>query len=880
MTMANKFLIIDGNSLLFRAYHALPPLTSSSGQPTGALLGFAEMLLNLLDQEKPDAAAIVFDASGPTFRHEQFAEYKANRPPTPDDLQQQIALAHDIAQALGLKLFEVPGVEADDVIATLARQGRDKGAEVLIVSGDRDLVQLVQPGISVLASVRGFSDTRLYDEQRVEEEFGVSPQQLPDLKGLAGDASDNIPGAPGVGPKTAQRLLRQYGSIEGIYSHLDSVQPPRIAEALRNSREQVELGAKLAKVLDDVDLPAGPDDCAWHGVRVSDLRRLFVQLEFNKLLPRLPQSEEFSTLSVRVAASPQDIRQFVGDRGHPIALAAALADDQPVGVALCRGDHALYVTLSRGGHASLFDTSSPPDLSTSLAETLADPQLPKVGYDLKSLAADLEQAGIRLDGLAFDVALAGYLLAPQRGPQGLDALTAMYLGTGPPPPDVTDPDADAQTIAGPVAARAAAAWRLREPLEDALRSEGLDTLFYDVEMPLVGILRDMERAGISIDTDRLGRLGQQLSQLASDLSHRIYDLAGHEFNIDSPKQLAKVLFEEMNLPHRRRTKTGYSTSAAVLAELAEEHEIARLILEYREYAKLKSTYVDGLLKLVDTDGRIRTTFEQMVTATGRLSSRNPNLQNIPIRTEWGREIRACFVAPADDWLLLSADYSQIELRILAHLSQDPQLVEAFARGEDIHRRTAALIFDVPPNQVDADMRRVAKTVNYALIYGQGPNALAQQIGTTRAQAEEFIRNYFRRLPRVKEYLERTIQQARENLYVETIFGRRRPLPEILSTDNRTRSYAERAATNAPIQGSAADIIKIAMVRLAQRLANDGSRARLLLQVHDELVLETPAAEAAELGACVKEVMEQAADLSVPLTVDLKAGPNWRDMEKL
>ncbi len=869
--MGGKFIIIDGNSLLFRAYHALPPLTSRTGQPTGALLGFAEMLLNLLEQEKPEAAAMVFDAPGPTFRHERYPEYKATRPPTPDDLKAQVELAHELARALGLTILEVPGVEADDVIATLARRAREKGYEVLVVSGDRDLVQVVDEGIRVMATVRGFTDVRMYDRERVIDEFGVAPEQIPELKGLAGDSSDNIPGAPGVGPKTAVKLLQQFGSIDGIYRHIDEVQPARIANSLKEAAEVVKLGAELARVKDDLQLGVEPEDCRWEGLRADELRRLFVELEFNKLLPKLPEPEA-DVPEAKLASSGEDVEEIAA--GGQVAVAVAEIKGRAVGVALAAGERSIYVPLEAAEEQGLFATAEGAAVREALERVLANEEIRKTGSDLKAQMAALERAGLEMRGLEFDVSLAAYLIAPDRGERALETLAAKYLGWQPPAAEVADPEVAAE----PMGKRAAAALRLRPKLEDELEGVGATWLFREVEMPLVAILRDMERAGIAVDRRRLQELRGRLEELLKGLAARIYEIAGHPFNIDSPKQLRQVLFHELKLPPKGRTKTGYSTSAAVLEALAEEHEIARLILEYREYAKLLSTYVDGLLREADADGRVHTTFEQMVTATGRLSSRNPNLQNIPIRTEWGREIRACFVAPGEDWVLLSADYSQIELRILAHLSRDPQLVEAFARGEDVHVRTAAIIFGVEPEQVTADMRRVAKTVNYAVIYGMGAASLAQQIGVSRKEAEKFIEQYFQRLPKVREYLDRTIAEAHEKLYVQTIFGRRRPLPELRSSEGRVRSYAERAATNAPIQGSAADIIKIAMVRLADALPKVSEKARMLLQVHDELVFEVPREDVDAVAAKVKEVMEGAAELSVPLEVDAKIGPNWRDME--
>lgn len=876
MTMARKFLAVDGNSILFRAYHALPSLTTMSGQPTGALLGFAEMLLNLLDQEKPDAAVVVFDAKGPTFRHEQYPEYKANRPPTPPELAQQVDLAHALVAALGMKVLEVPGVEADDVIATLAKRAAAEGWEVLAVSGDRDLVQIVGPQVRLLATVKGFTDTRLYDEERVREEFSVEPRRVADLKGLGGDSSDNIPGVPGIGPKTAQKLLQQYGSLDELYKHLDEIRPPRIANLLREHRQAAELGTKLATIADDVPLDAQPNDFEWRGPNWTELRKLFAELEFSKLLPRLPEAEAAVEASVAVARTAEEVEELIRQAGMQVGLAIAVLNDRAVGVAFASRDRAVYVPLGTTGLEGLFADAGATDAAAAAKRFLADRTVLKTCADAKRDMTALEATGLCLEGLDFDVGLAAYMTSPHRGARALETLAMRYLGFQLPAAEV----ADAESAAQGVGRLALTVVELRPLLERELDQIGATRLFREVEMPLIPILRAMERAGIAVDREGLKKLGAELDQLTADLARRVYDLAGREFNLDSPRQLEKVLFEDLGLPRAGRTKTGYSTSAAVLEKLAQEHEIARLILEYREYAKLRSTYVEGLLRLADEHGRVHTTFEQQVVATGRLSSRNPNLQNIPVRTEWGRKIRACFVAPGPDWALVSADYSQIELRILAHLSGEPRLISAFERDEDIHQRTAALIFDVPPEAVDPHMRRVAKTVNYAVLYGMGPLSLAEQIGVSRQQAEEFIALYFRELPQVKNYLEHTVARARERLWVETLFGRRRPLPELASKDARQRSYAERAAANTPIQGTAADIIKIAMVRLADRLPRESPSSRLLLQVHDELVLETPRDEVKVLAATVKEVMESAAELKVPLKADVKAGPNWRDMQEV
>jgi DNA polymerase-1 len=875
--MANKFLIIDGNSLLFRAYHALPPLSSSSGQPTGALLGFAEMLMNVLEQEHPDLAAIVFDAPGPTFRDQKYAEYKATRPPVQADLLAQIRLAHDLSEALGMKLLEVPGVEADDVIATLAKDALAAGHDVLVVSGDRDLVQIVKPGVKVLATVKGFTDTRVYDEEMVREEYGLEPPRIVDLKGLMGDSSDNIPGAKGIGPKTAKQLLAQYGSVEGIYQHLDEIEPARVAEALRESRDMVDLSVDLARVVDSVEIDVKPEQCEWQGFKLAELRALMIDLELNKLMGRLPDAEAPKEHTIGVAHDPKDVARLIKQAKGPVAMAVGSHGDRAAGIAFAVGDEALYVPLGDANAAgSLFDTVGHDGLRDEAARILGDAKISKTGSDLKEEMASLEAAGLEVEGADFDVALAAYLLTPQRGDKALEALAGRMLGWQIPPAAVVDVDSAAEALGR----RALAFAALRPQLERELENAGATMLFRDIEMPLIRILHDMERMGITVDRKRLREVGDELTKLLDDLAARIYAAAGHEFNIDSPKQLGVVLFDEMKLAKARTGRSGYSTSADVLSALAEDNEIVRLVMEYREYAKLRSVNVDGLLRLADEHGRVHTSFEQMVVSTGRLSSRNPNLQNIPVRSEWGRVIRACFVAPRKDWVLISADYSQIELRILAHLSGDPALIDAFRRGEDVHRRTASLIFDVPPEGVDSTMRRVAKTVNFAVLYGMGPQALAQSIGVTRQEAEKFIREYFAELPGVKKYLEETIRSATEKLYVETIFGRRRPLPELQSGQSQMRSYAERAAGNAPIQGSAADIMKVAMVRLARELHDCCAETRLLLQVHDELVLEAPKSSLEAVAAKLKEVMSGAAELAVPLEVDVKYGPNWRDMEEV
>ncbi len=871
-----QFLLVDGNSLLHRAYHALPPLATSDGRPTNAVYGLATMLVSLLEQHPPEAALVAFDAPGPTFRHAQYAEYKGTRKAPPDDLVPQFAVAREVVAALGLAQAEASGLEADDLIASLARRAVEQGYEVLVVTGDRDLVQLVGDHVQVLATIRGVADTRLYDRARVVEDYGLTPEQLPDYKGLAGDPSDNLPGVPGIGQKTAKKLLQQFGSVDGVLEHLPEVSPARLQQLLKEHAEEARLFRDLARLEpepEQIPPTLTPAACAWKGFDHDALQRLLLDLEFSKLWQRLEPLGRPSETDLAVARPAEAQLHAVLDQARAqgsLFLAGAWHGSNLLGLAVgTAGGEAAYVPLVAAGGDSLFPQAESAALDSELAAALSDAELGKCGPELKTLSHALRPWGVELRGLAFDPAIADYLLASHRREHGMETLVARYLGTS-------------LTGGAGQETRALGECRLLPALEDGLRRElrevGLEAYFDTVEMPLASLLVAMEAAGVAVDTAALERLDAVFSQELERLSARMYELAGTSFNPDSPQQVGEVLFGRLQLHGGKKTKTGWSTGAEILESLAEEYEIARLLKEYREYAKLRSTYVKGLLAQVDPrDSRIHTTLEQTVTATGRLSSRNPNLQNIPVRTELGREIRACFVSRAPGWVLLAADYSQIELRLLAHFSGAPGLVEAFRRGQDVHRNSAAIIFGVPPEEVTEENRRIAKTVNYAVIYGQGAGALAQQIGVSRSQAEEYIEQYFDRLAGVRPYLDMVVQTAQERGFVETLAGRRRYLPELSSPNPGLRAYAQRAAANSVLQGSAADIIKLAMVRMAGALAAAAPRAVLLLQVHDDLLFELPEAEVAPAAAQVKEIMEGTTKLSVPLVVELKAGPNWRDM---
>lgn len=886
--MSAKVLLIDGHSLFHRAFHALPPLSTSDGRPTNAVYGFLQMALLLLEQQQPEYVMVAFDAPGPTFRDELYEEYKANRPPMDDALFRQLPLLQKAVEALGLGAVRVEGYEADDVIGTVAQEAVGDGNEVVIVSGDRDLLQLVKPGVEVVATVRGIKQTKTYDEAAVREEYDLEPAQITDLKGLAGDSSDNIPGIPGIGPKTAASLLAQFGTVEGALDSLEAVDSERTADRLREHAEIALLSKELATIRTDVPLGAPLEQFRWSGPRRAELRELVRDLEFTSLLDRLPAEEAAGTQApiemISDEAELQRLLEHARAEGY-LCVAPVMAADELVGLAVATGDGEARVVPLRGGageEGTLFggETSEAASGLAALAELLADEEVGKRGADLKGLARGTKAFGLGLAGCEFDPEIASYLLAPHRRDHSIATLAQEHLGHALPDGE-TGVGQDISPAQARGCAEAIATRQLYQPLHSELARAGVLELFERLEMPLVPVLADMEAAGIAVDLARLEEVGEQLGGMMEQLGRDIHAVAGCEFNVGSPQQLAEVLFERLELPKGRRTKTGWSTSAAILEQLAEEHEIARLVLQFREYSKLKSTYVDALAQLVDRQtGRVHTTFEQTVAATGRLSSRNPNLQNIPIRTEWGREIRSCFVAGADDRLLIAADYSQIELRILAHLSGDPELVSAFQAGQDIHVRTASAIFSVPPEQVTKQMRSQAKTINYAVIYGMGATALAQQLGIERKEAAGFIESYFERLAGVRKYTEDIVQLAREQGFVSTLMERKRPIPDINSSDRRAAAYAERAAVNTPVQGSAADITKLAMIRLAPHLAEASADARLLLQVHDELVLEALEDEVEKIAALAKEAMESAFQLDVPLTVEVSAGRNWRDMQPL
>ena len=884
--MGKKFILIDGNSLIHRAFYALPLLSTAAGQFTNAAYGFTTMLMRLLEEEKPDAIAVAFDKGKVTFRTEAFQAYKAHRKSTPPELREQFPLVHEILGVLGIPRYEQEGFEADDIIGTISRQAVEEGYEILIVTGDRDALQLVSEQVTVLLTKRGITEVERYDPDRLMSKLEVTPSQIIELKGLMGDTSDNIPGVPGVGEKTALKLIKEYGSVEGVYAHIDEISGKKLQENLRLNAELAVLSKQLATIERNMPLALNWHQCRWQETDWRAVTDLFKRLEFKTLVHRVETSlagqadtpvEPANISPLEELAEVKDATAFfreIKQSGH-CALVPLLTDLRPwrgelTGMAVATGGRAVYIPSANQQVWKLW------------TEVLADAAVVKCVHDVKPLLIALRRQGVELKNCDFDTMVAAYLLDPTRTDYQLADLAVRYLGEGLPG---VSPEKSRGKPAG--VNKDQAGWlveklfALRDQLQAELMHNGLDNLYKTIEHPLITVLAEMEYNGIKVDCAALRRMGQDMGEKIAVLIREIYELAGEQFNINSTRQLGCILFEKLQLPVQKKTKTGYSTDAEVLEKLAGTHEIVDKILAYRTLVKLKSTYLDALDQLIIPEtGRVHTTFNQTVTATGRLSSSDPNLQNIPIRTEEGRKIRRVFVPAQPGWKILSADYSQIELRILAHFSQDPNMLEAFRRGEDVHTRTAALIFGVSMEEVTAAMRSGAKAVNFGIVYGISDFGLSRNIGISRQQAGAFIDNYFSKYPKVKSYMDGTVAEAREKGYVTTLLHRRRYLPDMRSSNFNLRSFAERTAMNTPIQGSAADVIKKAMVDLYEIMQTRNLRAKLLLQVHDELVFEVPDDELAMMAGCVKNYMEGALQLSVPMTVDVKIGDSWGSVEKI
>ena len=891
-------LLIDGHALVYRAFFAMPALTNSRGELTNAAYGFTSMLLKAFTECRPACAIAAFDPPGPTFRHQEMAAYKAQRPQMPADLRPQVQWARDIVAALGIPEVEVPTYEADDVIGSLSVKAVAAGLDVIIVTGDIDTLQLVNPHVQVFINRRGISDTVVYDVDAVRERFGFEPPLVADYKALQGDPSDNIPGIPGVGEKTAMSLIHEHGPLELILEAVPRMKVGRLQSNLAEYADQARLSKRMATIQTDLDVPLDLDRARVGGYDQAEVHALFDRLEFRSLLPRLgealgygaapltgpPGQGELSfddsaqpTGEVAVAASPEQVGEMVA-----AARAAGRAAIRTVTAGPARTGAALGVAVAPIGSAKAWWVPLPQHRE-AIAAVLGDPTLVLDSYDLKreclAWGPELRAA------LGFDVMLAAYVDNPRSRVLSLSALAAdlcgqrieteeELLGSGRQRRRLED-------LTAPELAAHFGRWvglvePVRSVLGKQLAASGLLPLHDELELPLVPILAAMERLGILLDREALGAISAEMQARIAALEAEVHERAGRTFNLGSTQQLATVLYDELGLAAGRKTKFGRSTDADSLEALREEHPVVDLVLEWRQLTKLKSTYVDALPQLCDRDGRVHTSFNQAVAATGRLSSADPNLQNVPIRTEWGQRIRRAFVADSG-WALVSADYSQVELRVLAHVTGDEALIEAFAQGEDIHRRTAAQVYGIEPAAVTRDMRRVAKVVNFGVVYGLSDFGLARDTGMSREEAAVFIHSYFESFPAVTRWLEQTRMHAREWGWVETFTGRRRHLPDIRAANRQIRLAAERMAVNMPIQGGAAEIMKKAMIDCDRALKESGSSARVLLQVHDELVIEVPRSEVPTLVPLVRRAMSEAYPLVVPLVVDVKIGDNWQEM---
>ena len=888
---------------MHRAYHAVTPLTvRRTGEVVNAVYGFASMLLRVLAEQKPTHCAVAFDKKGPTFRHLLSDTYKAQRPQMAEDLIPQMARAHELVAHLNIPIFEVDGYEADDVLGTLAHQASQTGVEVMVLTGDADAMQLVGPSIAVLypQARQGFNSAVVFNAQMVKDKYGVMPEYIADLKALMGDASDNISGVSGIGEKTATKLIQQFGGIDDIYACLDEVSPLRIQGLLRDGESSARQSKKLATIVMDVPVTLDLEVARTASYDREKAAAFFRELEFFTLLKRLPGMDVADTeviLEVMPVAVEQDSRSIVANESELKALAIRLVDSfafdiitegsnpmmaSLVGLAISpAATRAYYIPLQHSGLEAMGQIGLDATRRI-LGPIFANSTVGKITHNAVFAMTVLQEHGFEVKGLTFDTALAAHLL----GETSLELkalvlnklgeeLSALPVGSGAKKVPVS-----ALTIAdvaeyGYVAANATA--RLAGLLAPELRSQGFWSLFEEVELPLVSVLVAMQQVGILLDRGILSEMSARLGARLGAIQDEIYKFVGHEFNINSPRQLGVVLFEELRLKTDKKAGD-YSTEAAVLEPLRTAHPVIDYLLEYRQLTKLKSTYIDALPALTKLrTGRVHTCFNQTRTSTGRLSSSEPNLQNIPVRGQLGREIRNAFIAPPGA-MLVSGDYSQIDLRVLAHLSQDKLLMDAFIRGEDVHTATASQLFDVPPDQVSADMRRLAKTVNFGVVYGMSSYGLEQATELSRLEAERFIEEYFRKYQGVKQYLEHTRIEVRRQGYVQTVLGRRRYIPEINSPKRMVRETGERMAINMPVQGTSADIIKVAMLRLDEEVRRRRLRSRLLLQVHDELIFEVPEAELAEMKAIVPEMMAGALKLSVPIKVDIKVGCCWGDME--
>ncbi len=845
--MAKKAIYIDGNSLLHRAFYALPPtMHTEDGTPTNAIYGFFTMLFHIVDEYSPEYLAVAFDVKKHTFRHEFYADYKGGRSKTPDELRAQFPLLKEALRGLNIPCIELEDYEADDILGTLAKKADDMGVSAYILTGDRDALQLISEHTRVIITKKGVSDTEVYDAEHLKEVFGVTPPQIVDMKGLMGDSSDNIPGVAGVGEKTAVKLLTQYPTVEELYEHLEDLPKNKLYEKLVNGREDAFLSKRLATIIRDVPIETEIADTAFAGFDEELLKNVLAGLRFSSLMKRFGLKEqpkkEIVTTELRKAS---DIAELVKDKKR---------------FALCMDDQAVYIAADDAREykmpysvSLLSEDLSIEDIFGALKDALEDESVEKYTHGAKNLLHRAAECGVEIKGIAFDAEIAAYVLDPTRRNYTLEKLAERYDAAG----------------------KACAISAVCEKQKKEIDENGLGEVFYEIEMPLISVLYGMEREGFRVDIARLKELSAQYAERINTISEEIYADAGEVFNISSTKQLGVILFEKLGLPAKKKTKTGYSTDIEVLEGLLEQHPIISKIIEYRQFTKQKSTYIDGLLNLAGSDGRMHTTFMQTATATGRISSVEPNLQNIPVRSEISKDIREVFL-PTQGNYIVSADYSQIELRVLAHIADDANMKDAFMKDEDIHARTASEVFGVPLGEVKKEMRSSAKAVNFGIVYGISEFGLAKNLGIPRYIAADYIERYLKEFSGVANYMKDIVEQAKQQGCVRTLYGRVRYVDELKASNFNTRSFGERIAMNTPIQGTAADIIKVAMIRVAKALKERGLASKLILQVHDELIVDAAPEEREEVERILMETMESACDLSVPLKVNAASGKTWAE----
>lgn len=885
-----KLMVIDGSSLVHRAFYALPLLTTKGGVYTNGIYGFLTMLYKIREQESPDYICVAFDRKGPTIRHKEYSEYKGTRDKTPSELSQQFPILKEIIQYLGIKTIALDDYEADDIAGTLAKRGEEKDYKVILVTGDKDYLQLASYKSDVLITKKGISETERYDRDRIVEEFEIQPEQLIDVKGLMGDKSDNIPGVPGVGEKTALKLIREFGNVEGVYNNIESISGKKLKENLIDNKEMAFLSRKLGEIVTSVPLDFAIEDLLIKEENTKELKNIYENLEFKSLISKLNINEsdldvDMAKYEISSVVSIEEIQKMaeearnIGKISFKILTEENYFKEEPI----CLG-----VKTKNNMARLIFLKDLKEEELKILKGVFQDKNIKKLGWDAKSDFLKTIQLGWETKRLDFDASIGEYIINPSQNNLHISKLSEEYFNEKGPDIEIIIGkgkkkklmrDLDREDIETYMAFILEMIERLEPKMMNIIHERNMDKLFEEIEMPLVEVLAYMEYYGVKVDKDELDRLGNIFDGEIKELVNNIYTLAGKEINVNSPKQIGEVLFEDLGLPVIKKTKTGYSTNAEVLEELKYEHPIVEKILRYRQLIKLYSTYIEGLKDMINENtGRIHTRFNQTVTSTGRISSTDPNLQNIPIRTEEGRLIRKAFISEQPDFVFLDADYSQIELRLLAHISSDPKMVDAFINNEDIHTKTAAEVFGYSKDEVTSDLRYKAKAINFSIIYGISDFSLSKDIGISRKEARKYIDNYFENYSKVKTYMDEAVKKGKENGYVETLLNRRRYVPELASRNYNIRSFGERVAMNMPIQGGAADIIKMAMVKVFNNLREKNLKSKLILTIHDELMIEAHKDEIDYVKKMMKETMESAVELKVPLKVDILEGESWYETE--